>query len=604
MANSLEGLVTTGKHWLAFGCACVAFMATAQAQEVIFAPLSPSASVYASQTTLPPSPTQAELEKGLKDALASGNLRQATQNLENLNNWYNTDTTLTHYSATLLDILGSRYKEALTALDTMQKQNLGRNWEQNLTFLQGYVVLALVEQHQLDNEKQAADNYLRRYLDEFRNHPGQQRFARLARKQGWKVRPTVDNTEQLLKVGILLPLSGPLAGVGEDLLKGMQLALFDKAPENLIIYPEDTKGSAAGARAAAEKLLRLGANVLIGPLTAAAVDAVSPFADSARVPMLALSSDHAVAGPHTFLMSYLPQNQAKLVARHMVNAGHEVIAPLIPADAYGHNMLDAFSTEVVAMGASLTQPIMYDPNATDISNQLGDLLQLEQAQAKLDEELNALEKEYVLLGEAMADSSLTRLEELRNARPEPIVTFDAIFLPASAKNLQLLAAQLAFYDIDAVHMPLFGPTRWHDERLLRNRAEYLRTARFVHPPIAGLEAFERKFADTYGRKPAAISVLGYDALAVLAQILADTPLEHFSILDALQRDEGFHGLSGNWRWTESGKPQRQYDVLEIYSKGFKTAFKAPQVVPIPLPQPLFPPERPFLKRSLFDEWWR
>ena len=50
--------------------------------------------------------------------------------------------------------------------------------------------------------------------------------------------------EKILKIGVLLPLSGKFQDIGESFLKAIQLALYDISNENIKIYPKDSKGNA------------------------------------------------------------------------------------------------------------------------------------------------------------------------------------------------------------------------------------------------------------------------------------------------------------------------------------------------------------------------
>src|SRR3546814_13041969 len=58
-----------------------------------------------------------------------------------------------------------------------------------------------------------------------------------------------------LKVGLLLPLSGASADVGQALLNAAQLALFDLGGDRFPLVVRDTPGPPEGAAAAAESAL-------------------------------------------------------------------------------------------------------------------------------------------------------------------------------------------------------------------------------------------------------------------------------------------------------------------------------------------------------------
>src|SRR3546814_18752473 len=100
-----------------------------------------------------------------------------------------------------------------------------------------------------------------------------------------------------LKVGLLLPLSGASADVGQALLNAAQLALFDLGGDRFTLVVRDTRGTPEGAAAAAESALAEQPALLLGPLFSPSPAAVNPIADTARVPMLPFYNTPATPGP-------------------------------------------------------------------------------------------------------------------------------------------------------------------------------------------------------------------------------------------------------------------------------------------------------------------
>ena len=52
-----------------------------------------------------------------------------------------------------------------------------------------------------------------------------------------------NGNKNLLKIGVLLPLSGEYELLGQSFLKAIQLALYDISNKNIIIYPKDSKAN-------------------------------------------------------------------------------------------------------------------------------------------------------------------------------------------------------------------------------------------------------------------------------------------------------------------------------------------------------------------------
>ena len=73
-------------------------------------------------------------------------------------------------------------------------------------------------------------------------------------------------SEKILKIGVLLPLSGKFQDIGESFLKAIQLALYDISNENIKIYPKDSKGNALNTYKSAKEFEEQGIQIVIGPI--------------------------------------------------------------------------------------------------------------------------------------------------------------------------------------------------------------------------------------------------------------------------------------------------------------------------------------------------
>ena len=111
-----------------------------------------------------------------------------------------------------------------------------------------------------------------------------------------------------IKVGVLLPLSGPNAELGKAMLEAAQLALFATPGERLTLVPRDTAG-AGGAAGAARSAVGDGAQLILGPLLGPEVEAVRPIAAEARINVIAFATQTQVAGGNVFLMGFLPRQE-------------------------------------------------------------------------------------------------------------------------------------------------------------------------------------------------------------------------------------------------------------------------------------------------------
>ena len=76
----------------------------------------------------------------------------------------------------------------------------------------------------------------------------------------------VDENKKILKIGVLLPLSGEYEILGNSFLKAIQLALYDISNDKVIIYPKDSKANALDAYKSAKDFESEGIKIVIGPI--------------------------------------------------------------------------------------------------------------------------------------------------------------------------------------------------------------------------------------------------------------------------------------------------------------------------------------------------
>jgi len=185
-----------------------------------------------------------------------------------------------------------------------------------------------------------------------------------------------------LKVGVLLPLSGAQASIGQDCYRGVEIAsgIFkDRGLPELAIMKSDTETNVEVARARAEKLISEGAQLLVGAFDSGQTTAVAQVAEQKGIPLVI---NIAAAPPIT-------EQGYKFVFRNFPTA------PMILSDAFANqkevfevtgatpksvvfmHVNDTFGTAMAQslpgllpkfnMPYKIAETIAYDPTARDLS---------------------------------------------------------------------------------------------------------------------------------------------------------------------------------------------------------------------------------------------
>jgi ABC-type branched-subunit amino acid transport system substrate-binding protein len=393
-----------------------------------------------------------------------------------------------------------------------------------------------------------------------------------ARPDGVASAPAGPIAERRIRVGLLLPLSGPNAALGQAMLEAAQLALFDQKDESLTLLVRDTGDTPDGAVAAARKVLDEGAEIILGPLFSASVSAVAPLARSRGVNVISFSNDISVAGDGVYLLGFLPTAQVERVVALAVGRGHGRFAVLAPDSPYGRSVIASLTRAVSRFGGELTQSATYPPEQPDLAPVVREFVKYEARRAALDEQRKQLEGQL----DEVSRQALRRLEGLSSLGE---IGFDTLMLPEGGTRLRSLAPLFPYYDIDPKKVRLLGTGLWDEPSL--GKEPSLVGGWFASAPLDSTRRFGQRFEATYGSKAPRLASLGYDAVALVAVLAREPRADRFGRA-ALGDAGGFSGYNGIFRFRADGAAERGLAVLEVRANGFREIDPAPKTFQTPI----------------------
>ena len=370
------------------------------------------------------------------------------------------------------------------------------------------------------------------------------------------------------RAALLLPLSGPASGLGKGMLGAAQLALFQFAGPGFEIVIHDTKGTVSGADMAARTAIADGASVILGPLLAGSVHAVSDAARSSNIPVVAFSSDRTVSGNGIYTMGFYPGAEVTRVADYAMSQGVTTFGALLPDNAYGRAVLATMRPSVEGAGGVITSVEWYPPQTSDFANVVRRVANYDTRRQ------NLLQQRATLEGRAdeVSQLALARLENLQTVGELP---YQALLVAEGGKRLQALAAMLPYYDIDPAKVHILGTGQWDQPGLGAEPA--LLGAWYAAPQPKSRATFEADYTATFGHRPPRLSTLAYDATALAIVLGQSGSIEPGALTNA----SGFAGRDGLFRFHNDGTVERGLAVLEIGRQTAKVVEPAPSAFPNP-----------------------
>ena len=335
-----------------------------------------------------------------------------------------------------------------------------------------------------------------------------------------------------VKVGLILPMSasGNAGAAARAMKNAAELAIAEFNSPNIQLLVKDDGGSAQGAQQAAQQALDEGAEILIGPLFAQAVQAAGQVARGRNVPIIAFSTDSSIAGRGLYLLSFLPETDVDRILDYAFANGKRSYAALLPDNAYGSVVEAEFKQGVARRGGRIVAAERYPADKGAMKTAIG----------------------------AVAQAANQA---------------DALFIPDGADAVPAVVQALAASGANVKRLQLLGTGLWDDPAIFADPT--LAGAWFAAPDSAGYKNFSARYRTRFGQDPVRTATLAYDAVALVAALVKTQGPQRFSP-DVLSGASGFAGIDGIFRFRPDGTNQRGLAVMRVSPSGAQVASAPPK----------------------------
>lgn len=332
-----------------------------------------------------------------------------------------------------------------------------------------------------------------------------------------------------VKIGLLAPLSGPVAEYGVASSNGTKLAFDVLNGKNYldgkVLTPVayDDESDQTKAVNLFNKLISNDKIVaLVGAVTSKPSLAVAPVANEEKIPMITPTGTHLDITPdyeYVFRACFIDPYQGQLAGQFAVqNLGVKKVAVVYNVGSdYSVGLAEEFTKAVKEAGLEVTNNEGYNDDDKDFS--------------------------------ALA-------AKLKASAPE------LVFVPDYYNKVGTIVGQFKAAGVDAKYL---GGDGW--DGVLANFAKeaegcYYLTHFSVNDPSNTTSEFVTAFKDKYGVEPSSFAALGYDAGLVIAEAVKKAgSTKSEDLMNAMKNIE-LQGVTGTIRFDENGNPNNK-DVTVI-----------------------------------------
>lgn len=354
---------------------------------------------------------------------------------------------------------------------------------------------------------------------------------------------SADNTaDKSIKIGLITPLSGPVATFGQSTKEAVELAvkkINDAGGINgqkIELIVEDDQGKPDDSANAVQKLINQDQVVaIIGCLTSSCTLAAGPIAQSSGVPMLSSSSTAdkvSEIGDFVSRICYSDSDQgggAAIFAADSLKAKKAAVLYDVAND-YSKGLAEVFKKKFTDMGGEIVAYESYATNDTDFNGQL------------------------------------TKIKKA-NA--------DVLFLPDYYNTVGLIAKQVKQQGIQAT---MLGSDGWDSPELFKIGGDAVNGGFFTNHyspdnPTPETKQFIADYKAAYsGKRPDALAALGYDAAGIMFDAIKRAgSTDKKAIKDAINSTKEYKGATGTISLDADRNVVKSMVIIEI--KDGKQTFK-------------------------------
>ena len=372
--------------------------------------------------------------------------------------------------------------------------------------------------------------------------------------------------EGILKVGLIVPLSGRHQEIGKSVLNSIRLALSKINNDQIEIFPKDNYSNPEKTLFAARQLESEGVRIVIGPVFH---QNLIYLGEVQNLTFLSLSNKTTTIPRNVITMGINANSQINAIVDFIKKENLNKTIVLVPKS----NFEDELRNALVKSKYEFMNIYSYDVKPDKLASQIKQITAYDERKEKLEKiiefvekgieilekeeelknlkkkytlgevdlnsvvlsekELKNLKKKYTLLDAQINEEELENLkkkhaislddqineEELKNLKKKYTlgeVDFDSVIIANFGENLKSVTNSFSFSDVTAQDVKFITLNQWFDETLFKESS-----ANQIYFPsinLANYSKFKETYFKNYNKYPPQISILSYDILGLIYYI--------------------------------------------------------------------------------------
>jgi len=361
------------------------------------------------------------------------------------------------------------------------------------------------------------------------------------------------SSEEKIKIGLLVPLTGIDSEIGHQIIKSTRIALKEINSKNIEIYPKDTNSNANQTVKSAIELKNIGVKIIIGPVFYKS----SIYLDEIQDIIFISLTNKTLELPRNVISAGVnATSQLNTIKKFLELNDDKKTLFLTPKLDYENEIKKAIKESKIKISKHFT----YDTDPTKLTAQIEKITNYKIRKQNLADEIRRVENSELIDKEK-------QLEKLEKKYTIGKVNFDSIIISDFEEGLKSVITSLLYTDVSPKNKSFIAFNQWFDESLLKENTIHP----IYYPSINknNLEKFKKKFFSEFNNYPNYLSLLSYDLVGLVYYLSLNNDLNDIDKL--FKKKNSFKGKIGIFD-IENKKINHRLNFYKIDNGNIKEIF--------------------------------
>ncbi len=336
----------------------------------------------------------------------------------------------------------------------------------------------------------------------------------------------ISSANEKIKIGLLVPMTGPNKDIGQSIIKAVGLAVKDINNDKIEIFPKDTGSKANQTLKSAFELSEMGVKIVIGPVF---YESTTYLDEMKNLIFLSLTNKTLDLPKNVISAGINSTSQISTIKKFLeLNKVQKTIF-LSPIRNYEFEVKKGIKDSKIRIYRNYD----YDTEPTKLTKRIEEITNYKIRKQNLENEIKRIKK-------SNEPNKKAKIKTLEKRYTLGDVNFDATIIADFDESLKSVVTSLLYTDVLPQKKFLITLNQWFDESLL-NQTDI---QPLYYPSINknNFDKYKIKYFNAFGENPNHLSLLSYDLVGLVYYLSLNTNLKNIDKI--FKKKNSFKGKIG------------------------------------------------------------